>query len=394
MTSLSPGNSVVLACGFRPFFLLAGLWAVVPAAGLIWALSGGAWPAGAIAPLPWHGHEMLLGFAAAAIAGFLLTAVPSWTGTQAVSGYTLAGLVALWVVARVVALMPDPATLAVALALAFFPALAFTLARPLVVTRNVRNLPFLVLLALLFLAELLFLAPRAGWFPAPPFDPLRLAINTIVLMVAIVGGRIIPAFTRNALAARGRPAEIRASGVVDAAAIAAAACVVVGDIVAPGTTASGGLAALAGTLLGLRLRGWRSFATRDVPLLWVLHAGYAWLALGLVLKAVWLLGGLAAAQHWQHAITMGSFGAMILGVTTRAALGHTGRPLAVGMPIVAAYALVCAAALLRVFGPWLVPGRYVAVLAAAAAAWCAAFLLYLAVYAPILLAPRVDGQPG
>ena len=251
-----------------------------------------------------------------------------------------------------------------------------------------------MLLALLFLAELLFLGPQFGWFDTPPFDPLRLAVNTIALMVTVVGGRIIPAFTRSALAALGRPAEIRAHGVLDTAAIVAVAAVLVGDLVAPLGVASGVLAAAAAALLALRFRGWHSLVTRGVPLLWVLHVGYAWLAAGFALKAAALLGGFPFAQNWLHAITVGAFGTMILGVMTRAALGHTGRPLEASTPIAVAYGLVSVAALLRVAGTWLLPAYYLHVLAAAATAWVAAFALYLVVYTPILLRPRVDGRPG
>lgn len=385
-----PGR-VLLDYGFRPFFLLAGLWAIVPMAVLLGSVSTGAWPAGAIPLFTWHGHEMIFGFVAAAIAGFLLTAVPSWTGTQRVTGYPLMGLAALWVLGRIAPMpLPEPAAMPIRLlALAFFPALALMLAAPLVRSRNVRNLPFLVFLGLLFLADLLFYGTHAGWFAAPPFDPLRLAVNTVLLMVVIVGGRIVPAFTRNTLHAMQRPVPYSLPW-VHALAIVTAASVLVGDLVAQDSVGSGVLAGLAAVLLGICLSTWQGWRTLDIPLLWVLHAGFAWLIVGLALKAAWLLGGYGWAMNWMHALTAGTFGTMILGVTTRAALGHTGRPLVAPRPIVPAYLLVTAAAVLRVWGTWLVPDRYWQVLTLSVVLWIAAFAAFVLVYTPILLRPRVD----
>lgn len=387
---------MLFSYGFRPFFLLAGLWAVVPTAAIAWVVTAGTWPAEALPLFRWHGHEMLFGFAAAAIAGFLLTAVPNWTSTRPVSGVPLAALVVLWVLGRIasapVAWLPPVA--AGTLAAAFFPALALTLAVPLVRSRNLRNLPFLVFLGLLFVAELLFQTTRFGGLSAPAFDPLRLAVDTIALMVAIVGGRIVPAFTRNTFKSLGRAGHVASRPWIDAAAIATVAAVVVAGLVAPNGLVSGGLAALAAVLLAIRLGGWAGHRTLDIPLLWVLHLGYAWLVVGFALKAAWILGGFGIATSWLHAFTAGAFGTMILGVTTRAALGHTGRALVASKPIVAAYVLVTAAAVLRVGGPVVLTGLYVPILVASASLWTAAFVVFVVVYTPILLGPRADAPPA
>lgn len=386
----------LLAYGFRPFFLLAGVWAVVPMTAVPWALAGHGWPAGATSPFLWHGHEMLLGFVTAAIAGFLLTAVPSWTGGRPVSGAGLAGLVALWLAARLFSapLAQPPGAVGQVLALAFLPVLAVTVAVPLARAGNVRNLPLLGALALLFAADVAFQGPRFGWFRAPPFDPLRLALNTVLLLVAVIGGRIVPAFTRNALRQLGRAAPVRSLAALDRAAIAAVAAVLVGDLLAQGSTAAALLAGLAAALLACRLALWAGWRTLDTPLLWVLHLGYAWAVVGLSLKSLWLLGGFAWAAQWMHALTAGAFGTMILAVTTRAALGHTGRALVASRATAAAYLLVTAAAALRVWGPWLAPGLLRDVLMAASFAWIAAFGTYLIVFVPVLARPRADGRPG
>ena len=387
---------VVLAYGFRPFFLLAGVWAIVPMLTIGWSVRSGEWPAEAVPLFTWHGHEMLFGFAAAAIAGFLLTAVPSWTGTRPVSGYPLVGLIVLWALGRVEStpLWEPTSLVAQSLSVAFFPALATIVAVPIAAARNFRNLPFLLFLGLLFLADVLFHASRFGWIVAPPFDPLRLAVNTVLLMIVIVGGRIIPAFTRNTFVAIGRSVTIRSTQALDLAAIAATMAVLLGDVVALHTPVTGMLAALAAILLGLRLGWWQGWRTFDIPLLWVLHIGYCWLIAGLALKAAWLLGGYGWAMNWMHAINLGAFGTMILGVTTRAALGHTGRPLTASAPIVLAYLLVSVAGIFRVWGPWLLPSRYWLVLSVSIVAWIVAYALFLLVYVPILVRPRADGKAG
>jgi uncharacterized protein involved in response to NO len=384
---------VLFSYGFRPFFFLAGIWAVVPMATLVWVLLSGAWPVDAVALFTWHGHEMLFGFAAAAIAGFLLTAVPTWTGIKAVSGARLIFLLLLWVAGRVVSSpwMESPSTFVQLLGVAFFPALAVTIAIPLVRTKNTRNLPFLAVLTVLFVADVAYQAPQFGWTTSAPFDGLRLALNTVMLLIVIVGGRIVPAFTRNALARLGRPTTIRSFLALDFAAIAAVACVLVGDLFARDADLTAVIAGLAAVLLGARLSFWNGLRTRDVPLLWVLHLGYGWIVVGLALKSLWLLGNFGWAMNWMHAMTAGASGTMILGVMTRVALGHTGRALTVSGYVTASYLLITVAAVLRVWGLWFLPDLYLPVLSSSVVAWISGFGLFLLVYTPILVRPRVDG---
>lgn len=381
----------LLTYGFRPFFFLAGIYAIVPMAAIYWAITYGHWPESTLPLFVWHGHEMLFGFVAAAIAGFLLTAVATWTGTRAVSGWPLLGLVLLWLAGRVV-LSPwvqSPQFLAQIIGVAFFPALAITVAIPLIRTRNYRNLPFILLLAILFLGESAFHARYFDWTNEQSLDGLRLTINTVMLMIVLVGGRIIPTFTRNALLAMQRNATMRSQRMIDFATILSVAGVLLGDLFAPDTMLTGVLAALAAGLVLIRLTGWGGLRTLDIPLLWVLHLGTGWLVLALTLKACWLLGGFPWAMNWMHAFTAGVFGTMILGVMTRVALGHTGRPLKASWPVAVAYVLVSAAALIRVFGPWLAPNYYTLVLTISIAAWAAAFGIFIVGYTPILFKPRL-----
>jgi uncharacterized protein involved in response to NO len=383
------------AYGFRPFFLAAGLYAVVAVAAWAFVLRAGTAPFGALPPMLWHGHEMLYGFIGAAIGGFLLTAVPSWTGTRGFAGAPLMLLAALWLAGRIAfaaaAVLPWAAI--AALELAFLPVLAFLIGRSLLRERN-RNFPMLVIVAVLWGIDAAFLrAAAAGNFGAADLA-LHAGIGLVLLLVTLIGGRIVPAFTANTLRNRGIPADIRSWKPVEAAAIGAMALAVIVDAAAPLSAWAGAVAAIAALAQAVRLAGWRSLRTLDDPIVWVLHAAYAWLPLGLALKAVNLLAGGAWAAQWLHALTIGVAATMILAVMTRASLGHTGRPLVVGRSIALAYGLLLLAALLRVFGPSLLPISYLGTVEAAALAWIAGFAIFVAVYTPVLTRERADGKPG
>jgi len=363
---------------------------------LLWSLAVQSWPVDAIPLFGWHAHELIFGFASAAIAGFLLTAVPSWTGEQAVSGPGLMALVAVWGAERIVVspLIDLPTVLALPLEVAFFPALGLALAAPLLGAGKITNALFLLYLGLLFAADLLFHGQHHGLMGNLPFDSLRLALNVVLLMVVIIGGRIIPAFTQNALRQLGRTAQTAAPPWLNAAAIGAVALIVVTDLFAQDSVFSGVLAALAALLLLGRLARWQGHRTLDVPLLWVLHLGYGWVVVALILKALWLLTATYWAVNWMHALNSGAFGTMILAVTTRAALGHTGRALEASKAITTAYLLVSVTAAMRVWGPIAMPGYFWETIHVAGGLWVAAFAIYVAAYCPILLRPRVDGKPG
>lgn len=387
---------VLFDLGFRPFFLLAPLYAVVCVGTLLGALCFGVWPDNAgIVAATWHGHEMVYGFVLAAIAGFLLTAVPNWTGTRPLSGAALVALVLIWFGGRVamspfIGVAPGPAAL---VDLAFVPALAAALAAPLVRARNYRNFGFLALLSLLFAGNVLFHNTRSHWFDVGSVDGLRVAIDTVVLVVAVVAGRIVPAFTRNALVRRALPHAIVPTPVLDAFAIAALIFVLAGDVVAP-NSAFGIVAAAAAALLHFaRVTRWQGWRMADEPIVWVLHIGYLWISVALALKALWLASAVPIAAYWMHALTAGAFGTMILGVMSRVALGHTGRALTVAPSIAIAYVLVSLGAAIRIFVAPLLPAHYVACVAIGGSIWLAAFIVFVAVYAPILIGPRIDAPP-
>ena len=392
---MSGPRFVPFAYGFRPFFLAAGLYAVIALAAWAWILAAGRAPFGAVPPLFWHGHEMLFGFIGAAIAGFLLTAVPSWTASRGFAGGPLVALSALWLAGRLAfagaAVLPWPVLAAAELA--FLPVLAFLIGRSLLRERN-RNFPMLVIVAVLWGIDAWFLQALAASDYALASRALRAGIGVVLLLVTVIGGRIVPSFTANALRRRGIEAEIRTGPVVEAVAIASMAAAVVADAMVPWHWAAGAVAAVAALAQAARLWGWRSLRTLDEPIVWVLHAAYAWLPLGLALKAVYLLAGAPWAAQWLHALSIGAAALMILAVMTRAALGHTGRPLVVSRSVAVAYLLLLGAALARVFGSALVPAHYLGTVETAALLWIAAFTIYVVVYAPILTRERADGKPG
>lgn len=381
--------------GFRPFFLAAGVAAVllVPwwAASLIWGIPLGTnWPAAL-----WHGHEMLFGFIVAAIAGFLLTAVPSWTGARGVAGWPLALIALLWALGRVGVSSAEylPLPLVAGLDLAFLPALAAFVLPPLVRAGN-RNTRILAVVAALWATNAAFYWGLDHADPVLARHALLVGVDVVLLLVTVIGGRIIPAFTTAALKGRGLATGVSVSpGMTPLAVIAMLALIAV-DLWHPEGAAAGALALAAAIIQGMRLAQWGSWRTLRMPIVWVLHLAYLWLPLGLALKAFALLGKFAFATFYLHALTIGAAAMMIVAVMTRASLGHTGRPLIVSRPTVCTYGLLAAAALVRVFGPAGLALPYAEVILIAASLWTVAFAIFLLVYAPILLSRRADGRAG
>ncbi|MDG5497435.1 NnrS family protein [Niveispirillum sp. BGYR6] len=389
-----PTRLALFAYGFRPFFLAAGLYAIGVVMLWLMVLHTGRWPDGLGSPMAWHGHEMLFGFAGAAIAGFLLTAVPNWTGERGFAGGKLIALTLLWLAGRVALnpIAPLPALPAAMIDLTFFPALGAMVLPSIIRARNRRNYVMLLMLGLLTLASSLYHAERLGWLAGGWAWGQALAIDMVLLMVALIGGRIVPSFTSSALKRLGRLAVVPPFGLLDRAALISLALLTLADLVQPQGWLPGVTALLAGIAHALRLARWQGVKALDQPILWSLHLAYAWIPLGLLLKAGWLLGGLAIGQTWVHALTAGAFSGMILAVMSRAALGHTGREIVAAKPTVAAYILLTLAALVRVLAPVL-PDMGMAY-SVAGLCWVAAFILYSLAYAPILITRRADGRPG
>jgi uncharacterized protein involved in response to NO len=287
-----------------------------------------------------HGHEMAFGFVAAAIAGFLSTAVPVWTGGEALAGRPLAALVALWCAGRAAfwAAGALPAWLIAAIDGAFLPALAIVLARTLRGSGQYRNYGIVAVVSLLALANAAMHAGALGLVSAEAAGrALRAGIDAVVVLLLVVGGRITPAFTSNALRRWGAADTVRSFAWLDGLAIGAALLLAAADLFAPRSAWSGVLAAIAGLAAAARLFGWRPWAVRADPLLWSLHAGMAWVAVGLLLVAAGDLGAPVPPTAGLHALTAGAMGTTILAVMTRVGLGHTGRSLVLPRRAVASY---------------------------------------------------------
>lgn len=374
--------------GFRPFFLLAGAYAAVSVG--CWALEftglvgTHAWLRN---PL-WHAHEMIFGYAFAVVAGFLLTAVRNWTQQPTPTGWALAGLASLWLAARalVFADLPGPA---LAADLAFTLAVAFSIARPLLASRNRRNYFFVPLLAGLGCANFVFVASTAGWIDLPLRYGLQAGLDLILFVIAVMGGRVIPMFTNGGVPGAGatRLAWLERLSLGSLLAVLGA------DLAgAPGWLVAA-LCAPAALAHAARLALWHPLRTAGVPIVWILHASYAWIAVSLGLRALAGLD-LVAASLASHALTVGAIGGLTLGMMTRVSRGHTGRPLKTGATETAAYALIQSAALVRVFLPLALPHALPMSALISGALWVAAFTLFTLSYWPILTRPRLDGQPG
>lgn len=380
----------LLRLGFRPFYLGAALVACLAAPLWVASLLGWVVLDLPVAPLLWHAHEMLFGFAATVIIGFLLTAVKAWTGLATPRGALLGALALLWLAARVAAVVAPYAIYAV-LDVVLLPVVAGFLLAVLLRARNRRNLPLMGVLVLLSVANGAFHLAVLGVLNLPPIQALYAGLALIVMIECVMAGRVVPAFTMSVnpglkLQAQ-RPLELVVL-TVTALALASWVCAPVG--VGAVTAVLAGLAAL---LHGWRMWRWKPWITRNRPILWILHASYAWIPVGFVLLALAQLGAVAVSAA-VHAFAVGATGGLIVGMITRTARGHTGRPLQAGRLEVLAYGLVMGAAVLRVLLPLAAPQWYAAALVLAALAWATAFAVYLGLYTPWLTQTRLDGKDG
>lgn len=390
------GDFAFLSRGFRPFFLLAALHAIVWIPLWLAMLRGRLPMATGMDPIRWHGHEMLFGFTAAAIAGFLLTAVPAWSGTAPIRGRRLAVLAALWVAGRCAFLAagPLPAWVVALADLPFLPALAAALGTALLARGPRRDTIFLVALVGLVLANGLFHLHGLGLPLVEPRALLRAAVGVVAVLLVLIGGRLTPASTRSALARTGVPVSIPPSPRLDRIATVAAGTAAVAALApAPGIL-YGSAAAVAGAAVLGRLAGWQTRRTLHDPLLWSLHAGQAWLGAGLLAAGIAVFWPSLPATAALHALTAGAMGSTILTVMTRVSLGQTGRPFVALPGTSVACAGVHLGAAVRVAGPLLAPSEAPTVWLVAGALWAAPFAFFLVRYGPLLLRPRPDEMPG
>jgi len=337
----------------------------------------------------WHAHEMLFGYTTAAFAGFLLTAAPGWTRREPIAGAPLALLAAVWVAGRAAvwfsgALSPW----LVAVIDCSFLALLFGFVFSTLTAGSKRHLVFLGVLVLLFAANVMVHLERLALTEDTITAGHLLALDTYVVLIAVIGGRVVPAFSRNALRQGGDDDPLPPRPWLDRLAIVSVVAMLATGQIGVDDAVPGWLAIAAALINGFRLIGWQGWRLFDQPIAWVLHLGYGWLVIGLACKGVALISGVIAETTALHVLTIGTVGTMTLSIMTRAGLGHTGRALKVSPAITAAYLAISTAMVIRVGGPVLLPDYDHAALLAAGLSWCAAFALFSWVYWPILTRPR------
>jgi uncharacterized protein involved in response to NO len=385
----APAGVSLLALGFRPFFLAAGLAAVLAIGVWLGVLRGYFALAPGLDPVAWHAHEMLFGYVGAVVAGFLLTAVRNWTGIETASGIRLAALALLWLAARLAPWLGVPLAVFAVLDIAFFPMLALSLRRALWSGANRTNRVFLLILAGMGLAALLVHLGLNGIGPALAARGNRLMLDLIVLTLLLVAGRVMPFFTERGLEGAKPVSRPPVEGLTFVLAVALLAA----DQLSPGGPLAGVLAFVLALTQLMRLAGWHDRRAWAKPILGVLYSGYAWLAFGLILDGMSPFAPVPGTTAL-HAITVGGFGVFTLGMMARVTLGHTGREMHASPLTVLAFALVNLAAILRAVAPILVPAEYLDLVYAAGICWMLAFALFLWVYGPMLVRPRADGRPG
>lgn len=374
--------------GFRPFFLAAGLWAAIALTLWICLLTEGRSLPSRFDPLTWHIHEMLFGFVMAAVAGFLLTAIPNWTRRLPVSGAPLAGLAALWLLGRIACLISAflPATIAIAADLAFPIVLVAVAAREIIAGRNWRNLVMTAPVTVLGIANLLMHLEANGYGVSAGIG-WRLGLAAIIVLVSAVSGRIVPSFTRNWLVKQHATDLPAPHGPVDRIALGSLHLSMITWAFLPDIKIVGLALLLAASLNAWRVIRWHGAATFAEPLLSILHIGYLWLVFGIALLGLATLNLGVPISAAIHALTVGAIGTMILAVMTRATRGHSGYDLVADRPTIIIYALVNAAAIMRILAA-LDIGPLMSLLIGSAVLWVAGFLLFSWHYGRMLLWPQ------
>ena len=381
-------SSPLWASAFRPFYFLGALYAPLLVAAWLGAFHG-LWnlPPDAIPLKLLHGHEFIFGFATAIITGIALTALPSWAGTEEIRGRRLVLLTVLWLAGRIAFWASPwlPSLLPAVVDCLLFPAAFFMLAPQLLRASNRLYLLLLPILAVLFAANAIYHHGLLTSSHGQAWLALRLAIYAIIVLYILKGGVLAPIFTANALRENGRAGLPACNMKLEVAATAAVLLLATLDLAAAPPEWTGGSALACALLHGWRTARWQGWRVADVPLVLVMHLGFAWLILAFVLKAAAELGGIVPEAMWLHAFTIGSLGLMMLGLMTRVSLRHTGRPLQVPPAIIAACVLMFAAAVLRLAAS--VHGPDSPAIALSAGLWAASFALYFLTFWKVLLSP-------
>jgi uncharacterized protein involved in response to NO len=384
---VEPRGFALFALGFRPFYFLASVFAALSIP--LWAIQfAGILPHPYLAGPVWHAHEMLFGFTLAVMVGFLFTAGRNWSNQPTPTGWKLAALAGLWIAARVLILTPFAAAAAIANIL--FPLLAaIALAIPLYKGKSKRNYFFVGLLLLMAAAAAAIHLSQLGYIHAPAWLGLRVALDVILVVIVVMAGRVVPMFTNNGVPGAAATRNARVDQVALGMVLVLLSLDILGLVRWPVTA----VAAVAGVAHAWRWWLWQPWKTLRVPLVWVLHLAYAWIPVHLLLRALAELGWVNPSLAI-HALTVGAAGGLIIGMMTRTAKGHTGRPLLADRHETTCYVLVALSAAVRVLVPLAVPAQAIHAVLGSAVLWSAGFGLHAVRYWPILSRPRIDGRPG
>jgi uncharacterized protein involved in response to NO len=384
-------DTPLFGLGFRVFFALAGLSALILI--VLWnaIFKGTLTVDNYFAPNYWHAHEMLLGYSVAVIAGFLLTAVKNWTGKPTLTGDKLAGLALLWLYGRILpfyaGLLPD--ALIAAVDFSFLPVLAYQISKPIMQTKHFKSLIFIGLLLLLTLGNGLLHAEILGLYQNTALTGIQLIVATIILLILIIAGRVFPFFIERGL----HGTLLIRNPLLDALSIGSAVAVFALQLWGVSGTFLALTAIFAVIVNIARLSAWYVHRIWYVPLLWILYVGYGWIVIGFILTVLSAYAWVSATLSL-HAFTVGGISVLTLGMMARVSLGHTGRALRASNAMAIAFVLINLAALLRVLLPLVLPDWYTLLIYGSTLSWLAAFSLFMFVYAPILTSPRIDAQEG
>ena len=374
--------------GFRPFFLLATLFAAVLIILWLLQLSGKITLSDYYTPTGWHAHEMLFGYTVAVIAGFLLTAAGNWTGVKLISGWQLVMLSIIFIFARLSPFLPEfPYWLIAAIDLAFIPLIAFILVIPLVRAKQWSNIIFIPLLLMMAVANLAVHLSALNIINSFGVHGSRMMLYLVILLIVVMGGRVIPFFTERGI----NDVVTKKWNMIESLSALSIILVAIADVFYGDKIITGYLGLFAMTIHFIRLAGWYTHKIWSVPLVWILHIAYSWFITGLLLKASVIIG-----SEWDlfsyHAFTVGGIGIMTLGMMARVSLGHSGREMKINNWMVLSFILINIAAVFRVIVPVAFPEHYSSLIQYSGLLWILSFMIFLVMYLPVWLSPRIDGR--
>jgi uncharacterized protein involved in response to NO len=375
--------------GFRPFFLLASLSAIVLM--LIWAAmyTNTVQLNNYYGVVDWHSHELLFGYSVAVIAGFLLTAVRNWTGVDTLTGLTLALLAMLWLLARIIAFAPVNGWVVAVLDIIFYPFLIAAITYPIIKARQWHNLIMVFIISSLLLANILVHGQHLGYLSSGVSWGNTLALYTIVLLIQVITGRVMPFFTKMAIPGT----EIKPKPNLERLLLIGLILLGLAELFKLSSILITALASILVVAHLIRISLWFSRPVLGIPILWVLYAGYCWLIVGFFLKVLVSIG-IVTDNLAVHAWTVGVIGLITFGMMARVSLGHSGRAMVASKWLVVGFILLFLGAIIRVVLPVLFMSQYILWIKLSIWVWVIAFVLFFIIYLPILVLPRADGKPG